>query len=135
MTEYPTWRLSVFLLFPQITESTTWLNTPVRFSLLMPTHSVELDTRELILLMELTSEAIDDGRYPYAEEHTLRRMHEKAERALGFEPPSQPIKEEESRDGTDRDSSGEVPSDSEIFYRGPSLTDLLEDSDDSEKFQ
>lgn len=134
MTKCPTWRLSVFLLFPQITESTTGLNTPVRFSLLMPTHSVELDTRELILLMELTSEAIDDGRYPYAEEHTLRRMHEKAERALGFEPPSQPIEEEGSRDRANRDPDGEEPSDSEIFYRGPSLTDLLEDSDDSEKF-
>jgi len=101
----------------------------------MPIHSVELDTRELILLMELTAEAIDDGRYPYAEEHTLRRMHEKAEGALGFERPSRSIEEEEFRAETGGDSDANDIENSEIFYRGPSLTDVLEDAEDGEGFR
>jgi len=101
----------------------------------MPTHSVEFDSRELILLMELVSEALEEGRYHYPDESALRRMHRKAEAELGFKRGSAAVEEEDSQTEADRDPAGEVLRDSEIFYRGPSLVDLLGESADSESFR
>jgi hypothetical protein len=57
-------------------------------------------------------------------------MHGKAERALGFEPPSQSIEEEESQSETDRDTDVKEVEDSEIEYLGPSIDELLRECDE-----
>jgi hypothetical protein len=100
-------------------------------SLPMPTHSVEFGSRELILLMELVSEATEEGRYHYADESALRRMHRKAEMALGFEGGSAVGEEEESQTDPNGNPDSEELRDSEICYRGPSLDDLLGESEEN----
>ncbi|AXG05665.1 hypothetical protein DU500_04005 [Haloplanus rubicundus] len=101
----------------------------------MPNHTVELGTRELTLLMELVSEAIEEGRYHYPDESALRRMHRKAEAALGTGSGSAVIEESETTAETDDDLGSDELRDSEISYCGPSLDDLLGDSGESEKFR
>ena len=45
----------------------------------MPMHTVELGTRELIVIMELTSRAIEGDRFRYPDKSAAKRVHQKAE--------------------------------------------------------
>ncbi|RCU47884.1 hypothetical protein DU504_11625 [Haloplanus salinus] len=93
----------------------------------MPMHTVELGTRELIVLMELTSKAIEGDRFRYPDESAAKRLHQKAEAALGFERASRLIEDTEPTQETEQkeNSDDASPESHEIVYRGPSLDELL----------
>jgi hypothetical protein len=98
----------------------------------MPMHTVELGTRELIVLMELTSNAIEGDRFRYPDESAAKRIHQKAEAALGFERATRLTEDVvDSGDNSPEESEASEeqprgsPASAEIVYRGPSLDELL----------
>jgi len=101
-------------------------------------HTVELGTRELIVIMELTSKAIEDDRFRYPDESAAKRIHQKAEAVLGFERASRLVEDTdptESESEASEEQSRGSPASAEIVYRGPSLDDLLGEGLRSDNFR
>lgn len=58
----------------------------------MPTHTLRVDTRQLILLMELTRGVIENGESPYGERLDASKLYHAANDALGYPEDGQRIK-------------------------------------------
>jgi len=100
----------------------------------MPIHTVELGTRELIVLMELTSNAIEGDRFRYPDKSAAKRIHQKAEAALGFERATRLVEDTEP-ENEEVSEHKETPGSSEIVYCGPSLKKLLGEENSTNGFQ
>jgi hypothetical protein len=111
----------------------------------MPMHTIELGTRELIVLMELTSNVIEGDRFRYPDESAAKRIHQKAEAALGFERATRLAEDVVTSDDESADNERESeaseeqprgsPASAEIVYRGPSLDELLGEGLSTDNFR
>lgn len=126
----------------QKNESAACLNTESASSQVMPMHTVKLGTRELIVLMELTSNAIEGDRFRYPDESAAKRIHQKAEAALGFERATRLAEDVVTSDDdsteepeASKDQLRDSPASAEIVYRGPSLDELLGKGLSAENFR
>lgn len=109
----------------------------------MPMHTVKLGTREMIVLMELTSNAIEGDRFRYPDESATKRIHQKAEAALRFERATRLAEDVVTSDDDSAERESEASEDqprgstasAKIVYRGPSLDELLGEGLSADNFR